>query len=126
MERDVIFLYLIAGTSFTFALFNCILLIVKHGKTTKTEGTIVSIKSTNPANEKWRNAKLAEVSYLVNGKYVISKNRLQVPLSATVGTHITIRYDKNRPEKIYGYSVTRIVTGLLISIGSILIAAFCF
>lgn len=124
MERDVMFLYLIAGISFAFALFNCILLIVKHDKTMKMDGTIVSIKSTNPTNEKWRNAKLAEVSYLVNGKNVISENRLQVPLSATVGTHITIRYDRNRPEKIYSYSVKRIVIGFLISIGSILIAVF--
>ena len=64
MEHDVIILYLIAGVSFTFALFNCILFALKHGKTMKTDGMIVSIKSTNPTNEKWRNAKLAEVSYL--------------------------------------------------------------
>ena len=66
MEHDVIILYLIAGVSFTFALFNCILFALKHGKTMKTDGMIVSIKSTNPTNEKWRNAKLAEVySYSV-------------------------------------------------------------
>ena len=45
MEHDVIILYLIAGVSFTFALFNCILFALKHGKTMKTDGTIVSIKS---------------------------------------------------------------------------------
>lgn len=33
MEHDVIILYLIAGVSFTFALFNCILFALKHGKT---------------------------------------------------------------------------------------------
>ena len=43
MERDVIVLYIIAGVSFSFALFNCILFAIKHGKTTKTNGTIVSI-----------------------------------------------------------------------------------
>mgnify|MGYP000718438908 FL=1 len=52
MEHDVIILYLIAGVSFTFALFNCILFALKHGKTMKTDGMIVSIKSTNPTNEK--------------------------------------------------------------------------
>ena len=40
MEHDVIILYLIAGVSFTFALFNCILFALKHGKTMKTDGTI--------------------------------------------------------------------------------------
>ena len=54
MEHDVIILYLIAGVSFTFALFNCILFALKHGKTMKTDGMIVSIKSTNPTNEKWK------------------------------------------------------------------------
>lgn len=123
MERDVMFLYLIAGISFAFAVVNCILFVVKRGKTMQTEGTIISIKSTNPTNENWRNAKLAEVSYFVNGKNVISKNRLQVPLSALVGTHITVRYDRKQPEKIYSYSGKRIVIGFLVSIGSVLVAA---
>lgn len=104
MEHDVIILYLIAGVSFTFALFNCILFALKHGKTMKTDGMIVSIKSTNPTNEKWRNAKLAEVSYLVNGKRIVSKNRIQVSLASEIGTHIPIRYDRNQPDKIYSYS----------------------
>ena len=39
MEHDVIILYLIAGVSFTFALFNCILFALKHGKTMKTDGS---------------------------------------------------------------------------------------
>ena len=124
MERDVIFLYLIAGISFAFALFNSVLLVAKRGKTRRTSGTIVSIKSTNPANENWRNAKLAEVSYLVNGRRMVSKNRIQVPFSSNIGTPVTVRYDRNQPEKIYSYSVKRIMTGLLISIGSVLIAVF--
>lgn len=80
MERDVIVLYIIAGVSFSFALFNCILFAIKHGKIMKTNGTIVSIKSTNMTNEKWRNAKLAEVFYRVNDRSIVSKNRIQVPL----------------------------------------------
>ena len=124
MERDIIFLYLIAGISFAFALFNSILVVAKHGKTRRTNGTVVSIKSTNPANENWRNAKLAEVSYLVNGRRMVSKNRIQVPLSSNIGTPVTVRYDRNQPEKIYSYSVKRIMTGLLIGIGSVLIAVF--
>ena len=112
------------GVSFTFALFNCILFALKHGKTMKTDGMIVSIKSTNPTNEKWRNAKLAEVSYLVNGKRIVSKNRIQVSLTSEIGTHIPIRYDRNQPDKIYSYSVKRIIIGFLIGVGSILIAVF--
>ena len=119
MERDVIVLYMIAGVSFSFALFNCILFAIKHGKTMKTSGTIVSIKSTNPMNEKWRNAKLAEISYRVNDRNIVSKNRIQVPLTSKVGTLITVRYDRNQPERIYSYSAKRIITGFLISQGII-------
>ena len=119
MERDVIVLYMIAGVSFSFALFNCILFAIKHGKSMKTSGMIVSIKSTNPTNEKWRNAKLAEISYQVNNRNIVSKNRIQVPLASKVGTPITVRYDRNQPERIYSYSAKRIITGFLISQGLI-------
>ena len=110
MERDVIVLYIIAGVSFSFALFNCILFAIKHGKT------------TNPTNEKWRNAKLAEISYRVNDRNIVSKNRIQVPLTSKIGTPITVRYDRNQPERIYSYSAKRIIMGFLIGIGSVLIA----
>ena len=121
MERDVIVLYIIAGVSFSFALFNCILFAIKHGKTTKTNGTIVSIKSTNPTNEKWRNAKLAGISYAIF-RNIVSKNRIQVSSTSKIGTPITVRYDRNQPERIYSYSAKRIITGFLIGIGSVLIA----
>lgn len=122
MERDIIVLYIIAGVSFSFALFNCILFALKHGKTAKTNGTIVSIKSTNPTNEKWRNAKLAEISYWVDDRNIVSKNRIQVSSTSKIGTPITVRYDRNQPERIYSYSAKRIITGFLIGIGSVLIA----
>lgn len=122
MERDIAFLYIIAGVSFAFALFNCILMAVKHGKTVKTEGRIVSIKSTNPANERWRNAKLAKVSYLADGRSIVSKNRIQVPLASGIGTRLTVRYDRNQPERIYSYSVKRMIAGFLIGASSVMIA----
>lgn len=124
MERDVIFLCFIAGISFIFALYNSVLFAVKYGKTMKTTGMVVSIKSTNPTNEKWRNAKLAKVSYLVDGKNIVSKNRIQVSSASEIGTHIVVRYDKKQPEKLYSYSMKRIITGVLIGIASILIAIF--
>lgn len=122
MERDIIVLYIIAGVAFSFALFNCILFTKKHGKTAKTNGTIVSIKSTNPTNEKWRNAKLAEISYRVDDRNIVSKNRIQVSSTSKIGTPITVRYDRNQPERLYSYSAKRIITGFLIGIGSVLIA----
>lgn len=61
------------------------------GKTIKTKGTIVFITSTNPADEKWRNAKLAEVSYRVNGRNIVSMNRIQVPFASETGTTLTVR-----------------------------------
>lgn len=122
MERDIVFLYIIAGVSFVFALFNGIFMAVKRGTTVKTEGRIVSIKSTSPANERWRNAKLAKVSYLADGRSIVSKNRIQVPLASGIGTRLTVRYDRNQPERIYSYSVKRMVAGFLLGAGSVMIA----
>ncbi|MCI9533109.1 MAG: hypothetical protein HFH38_15690 [Lachnospiraceae bacterium] len=62
MERDVIVLYILAGVLFSFALFNGIFFVIKRGKAMKTNGTVVSITYSNPANERQRNAKLAKVS----------------------------------------------------------------
>ncbi|MDO4344503.1 MAG: hypothetical protein Q4C50_06825 [Eubacteriales bacterium] len=124
MERDEMILYMMAIIFFSFAIFDGIFFLLKHGKTVKTHGKIVSIKSTNPANEKWRNAKLALVSYSVNGRTIVSKNRMQVSLAAQIGTPVTIRYDRNQPEKIYSYSVKRVIAEVLIGIGSLLIIVF--
>ena len=68
MDRDTIFLYVIAVIASCFGLINCIQFFFKGNKTAQTVGTIISFKTINPENSKFRNSKWATVSYKVNGR----------------------------------------------------------
>ena len=114
--RETVFLYIIAILALGFGLVNFIQFLMKRGQTAQTVGTILSIKNTNPQNPKYRNSKWATVTYKVNGKTYQSQNRIQVPIAAQVGTTIPIRYDINHPEKLYSFSVSRIVVSFLIAV----------
>ena len=70
MDRDTIFLYVIAVIASCFGLINCIQFLLKGNKTAQTVGTIISFKTINPENSKFRNSKWATVSYKVNGENV--------------------------------------------------------
>ena len=103
MDRDTIFLYVIAVIASCFGLINCI----------QTVGTIISFKTINPENSKFRNSKWATVSYKVNGRTYQSQNCIQVPMASQIGTTITVRYDTQNPEKLYSFSILRIIVSLI-------------
>lgn len=124
MDRDTIFLYIIAGIALCFVLVNCIQFLLKRNRTTQTVGTITSIKMSNPANSKFRNSKWATVSYKVQEKTYQSQNRIQVSMASQIGTTVALRYDTRKPEKLYSFSVLRIVVSLLVA--AICIAAAVF
>ena len=48
MDRDTIFLYVIAAIALCFELINCIQFFLKGNKTAETVGTIISFKTINP------------------------------------------------------------------------------
>ncbi|MEI3358245.1 MAG: hypothetical protein V8R41_04780 [Dorea formicigenerans] len=48
MDRDTIFLYVIAVIASCFGLINCIQFFLKGNKTAQTVGTIISFKTINP------------------------------------------------------------------------------
>ncbi len=124
MGRDTIFLYIIAGIALCFGLVNCIQFLLKRNRTAQTVGTITSIKTPNPANSKFRNSKWATVSYKVDGKHYQSQNRIQVSMASQIGTTVTVRYDTQKPEKLYSFSVLRIVVSLLVAAICIVAAVF--
>ena len=116
MKNDTVFLYIIVTIALCFALVNCIQFLLKRNKTAQTVGTIISIKTVNPETTKFRNSKWATFSYKVKGKTYQSQNRIQVPMASQVGTTISVRYDINHPEKLYSFSVSRIVVSFLIAV----------
>lgn len=124
MSKDTVFLYIIALIALCFALINCIQFLAKRNKTAQVIGTITSIKTLNPAKTNYRNSKWAKISYNVNGKTYQSQNRIQVPIASQVGTSVTVRYDKFKPEKLYRFSGSRIIVSFLITAICILAATF--
>lgn len=124
MDNDAIFLYIIAAISFLFALYNCISLAIRRNKTAQIQGTIVSISMPNPETVKARNSKWAKVSYTISGKIYTSENRIQVPMSAQVGTSVMVRYDINQPQKLYSFSGVRVFIALFIAIVCVITAVF--
>lgn len=124
MDRDTIFLYVIAVIALCFGLINCIQFFLKGNKTAQTVGTIISFKTINPENSKFRNSKWATVSYKVNGRTYQSQNCIQVPMASQIGTTITVRYDTQNPEKLYSFSILRIIVSLIVA--AICIAAAIF
>ena len=88
------------------------------------EGTINSITSPNPETAKTRNSKWAKVTYRVDGKTYVSGNRIQVPLTAQVGNSVTVRYDLQHPERLYSYSLARILVSLFVTVVCIVVGVF--
>ena len=115
MNRDTIFLSAVAVAALGFGLANAILFLVKRNRTAKTTGTVSAVSTALPEGTRFRNSKWAAVSYQVNGKTYLSENRIQVPMASQVGSPVAVRYDTQRPEKLYCFSVSRIVISLLIA-----------
>lgn len=124
MNRDTIFLYIIAAIALCFGLINCIQFLLKRNRAAQTTGTIISIKMPNPETAKARNSKWAKVSYTVNGKSYQSENRVQVPMALQVGATVKVRYDKFNPQKLYSFSLLRIIVSILIAALCILAVVF--
>lgn len=123
MTGDTVFLSVLAALSLLFAIFNVTCFILKRNKTAQTTGTIISLRSPNPESAKARNSKWARVSYKANGKAYTSQNRVQVPMTAQIGSPVTVRYDMEHPETLYSFSAVRIIASLCICVICTIIAA---
>lgn len=115
MDRDTSFLFAIAAAALCLGLADAVLFLLKRNRTARTTGTITYIGTALPRRTSFRNSKWAAVSYQVDGKTYLSENRIQVPMASRIGSSVTVRYDTQRPEVLYHFSVSRIVISLFIS-----------
>lgn len=115
MERTVIMLGVASACALLFAGYNACCVLLRKNRMVSVTGTVVSIVTALPETSKARNSKWAIVSYKVNGKRYTSCNRIQVPMTAQVGSKVKICYDKDAPEKLFSFSVKWIVVSLLIA-----------
>lgn len=121
MDKEIPFLILIAIAALGFCMANTASYIANKNHCKETQGTILSLKTINPSTEKMRNSKWALITYTVNGKTYTSQTRIQVPMSAAIGTPVSVRYDTRQPEKLYSFSTKRIIISAAIVLGSLLI-----
>ena len=115
MDKEIIFMSVIALFAFGFCLTNIASFLINRSHSKETQGTIISFRTINPSTEKMRNSKWATVSYNVAGKNYISQNQIQVSMTADVGSVVQIRYH---------FSVKRIIVSSLVVVGCLLIITF--
>lgn len=121
MNREVIFISAVALLALGFCAINLVSFFIYINRSKKTLGTILSFKTLNPSTEKMRNSKWAIVTYHVAGKNYTSQNRIQVSMTADIGSHVQVRYDKDQPDKLYHFSVRRIAVPALVAAGCLLV-----
>ncbi|OUP22479.1 hypothetical protein B5F29_01710 [Lachnoclostridium sp. An196] len=124
MNHEKMFLCVIAALSLAFAIYNGISMACMYHRSACTKGTVVTLMSPGPERVKRCNSKWAQVSYKVDGRTYTSRNRVQVPMWAQVGTPVTVRYDIKQPENLYHFSALRILAGTIIAL--VCIAAVIF
>lgn len=99
-KPQTIFLFAFAVTfSLLFVVF-LIKYIINLRHTVKAKGTIKKIDYAINKEMRKNNSKWANIGYIVNDKFIVSINQIQVPLSAEIDDKIFIRYYKHAPEKI--------------------------
>lgn len=124
MNNELIFLTIITIIVLGFCIVNVVSYLINKNHTKEAEGTVISVKMPNPTTEKMRNSKWAIVTYKVAGKNYTSQNRIQIPMSAEVGSHIPVHYNTKQPEMLYQFSAKRIAVSALIFIICVLIITY--
>ncbi len=117
MNKDQMFLSIIALFAAGFAVFNGIVIVLKANRSRMITGTVISVTMPNPVSERMRNSKWALLSYVVDGKMYTSSGRIQVPMSTVVGSRIRVRYDMERPDRLYSCSWKRVIGGVGVAVG---------
>ena len=123
MNTDTIFCCAAAIVCLLYAIISGIDLLRTRQHTAETTGTIVDIaRLPNPHAKTHLNAHWAQVSYTVNGRNLISENRIQVARAAVIGSPVRVRYDTSHPTQLRQVSPQRSLGALAVGIVFIVLA----
>lgn len=112
MDTNILFLNLIIIVVGLFVLWQGGQILFMRNKTASTKARVVDTKTLERRKTAYRNSNWALLSYKVNGKAILSKNRIQVPMNTRIGEIIEIWYYKDNPAKIAQFSTKRFLIGL--------------
>ena len=123
MNSDFIICSVLAGLSLLYALASSLRLLYTHHHTGTTTGTIVSIaRLPNPNANTHLNAHWAQV----NGRTLVSENRVQVPKTAVIGSTVRVRYDSIHPTRLRQTSLQRSLIALAVGIVLLVLAMLLY
>lgn len=112
METNILFLNLIIIVVGLFVLWQGGQILFMRNKTARTKARVVDTKTLERRKTAYRNSNWALLSYKVNGKAILSKHRVQVPMNTRIGEMIEIWYYKDNPAKVAQFSTKRFLIGL--------------
>lgn len=123
MNGESLFCWVIAAICLLYVSFSGLQLLRVRRNTAVATGTIVSIvRLPNPDAQTHLNAHWAQVSYTVNGRNLISENRIQVARAAVIGSPVRVRYDTSHPTQLRQVSPQRSLGALAVGIVFIVLA----
>ena len=122
MESIILLFLLAAPALFLLGCKEGIVLLRKKGRICKATGHIVDIYTLAAETMKVYNSKWALVMYSVNGKTIISQNRIVVSMSSNVGDSVEIQYDRDNPNVLIMQSPKRFIVFILCSVMTLIIA----
>lgn len=127
MNSDFIICGVLAGLSLLYALASSLRLLYTHHHTGTTTGTIVSIaRLPNPNANTHLNAHWAQVTYTVNGRTLVSENRVQVARTAVIGSNVRVRYDSVHPTRLRQTSLRHSLIALVVGIVLLVLAMLLY
>lgn len=108
MERDQMVLGTLAVLCAVYAAEQLIRLLRGRANTAVVRAVVMSVSCAMPERVRRNNSKWALVSYKVDGIAYCPPERVQVPMTAMVGSRVTVRYYLDDPGRIAAFSRYRL------------------
>lgn len=91
-----------------YFLYQLAQIVIWRKKTEKVSALIIGVSSAMPETVRRNNSKWADVSYQLGGKTWHASRKVQVPMSAAVGSRVWIRCFRDEPQKVAVFSGLRL------------------
>lgn len=118
------FMIMIGVLALLYSIHQFTMFIINKNKIAYTDGIILKLNTAVPETMKKNNSKWAIVSYKVDGKEIISENKIQVSMNSNLGDSLKIVYYVDNRSKLFTATLKKAIIFLGISVISCIIAIF--
>lgn len=120
-QSNKYFIIMIGVLALLYSAQQFTMFIINKNKIAYTDGIIVKLNTAVPETMKKNNSKWAIVSYKVDGKEIISENKIQVSMNSNLGDSLKIAYYVDNPSKLFTATLKKAIIFLGISVASFII-----